>query len=1821
MHNGSEEISYCYIHYDSPDDISNYFQASLNCNSDGCNCTGQISNSTTGLDNNIGDEIEVWVEFKDSSGAANTTQHINNTLPNHKPQIGSLSTVNINGEHAFNVSTTISDADNDTLSCTAYLNNTISGTTCSPAMVRSGDTCYLKINTSTCTNFNVKDWIDIIAQVNDPWNAVNSSEVSSQIPNEPPSIPQNLTLLINDSHNDSAHVITHHPLLTWTSPTDPEGDNFNITAYTGTSINPTTKDNETETESMTLGWGVGLKDGSTYYYRIRACDPWDCSDYLGDQSNNFTMNSNPSINWVRTEPQNLTGVDKINLTANITDDEGDAIIWANFTVYYSNYSTAENKTALSLNNTQGYHILKTQNASSTEEANLTIFYEYQKEERANNTLLQVNSTPKTHRILVGNPRNPAELNITLDGTGLVNLSINGNFITQINSSKGTYYNNSITLISNTVNNFTYISNSTELINITQTKVTYFVNNTTQIKINNHILGNLSFNRTSENFTFSQSYLSETTNLTYTGGKINITNSSINYVQRIYIEENTNGTRNGDIWSIYNLTVDANITYHYLVVASDSFETSSTTGEYIKGYVSPTLLAGPDFRDIPGEHGFTTYATAEDLDGWNTLNCTINLTGGGNSFKMQGFIENLSNTEINCSLNVTTSNFPVGTIVNTYFIFTDEQGLNAVSTTKGYEVPNNKPVISSIQIEQEKPTTITDLTIDYTAEDPENDSITSEIYEWYRNGNSTDQISSVLPHQNTKKGENWSICLRVIDEYDAVSEENCSSNVTIQNYPPKLQEIQITNYTGHKLRVLTIASDEDNETDYRNCTLFYCSGSNQSSKSGILNIGYGTNLQAECYENLSVADEIWLIPNKKVNITLEICDGNLTGGLANPGNCTNKTREAVIPNIPPAISLTNPENNTNSTSQNILFIWASSDDDSDDLTHTLKIYNITDLYDNITTSNTSCTVSLSDGIYQWNVSVTDLYNGTSLNITNSETRTITIDTTPPELINSTCNITSNETNKTITNLTGTIQVKQGDNISCTLNYKDNSQSWGIDGLENASLFIIYETGSNSSQNLNFTNNQISFNIIDLPAGHTTINLTTFDWVSNQNITTIQISANDTQIPAIESITHSPSDLPSLDPGINITVSVRISDNLNIDKAVLYYQKDNITSSTELNLSSGTQRNGTYSAILNLPEGNYTYYIWVNDTYGNIINSSQENQTKILQIWYDYTIDASITNVPDIQILNQEFLLGNIIINSTADYNYTCSLQNKTSIKTNYEMNFTYNTSSIEIPPNSQKQRKINATGLEPGTVDITLYLDCSCLNCTPDNADYTATLSLNPSVRIIPSGPYFDHSVQYPSSLTYGKTYADSLELKVKNIGNETAYNVTIHFSNLPDKITISPDSSTKEEMEKEATSWQLWKYYDISVDDSITTGTYCFNITADCENCNSAQNLKEICIPVEGKTKTTVEKIHVGGGGGASSEGIAAGGLTKEQKKKLLNTRETLEVVRKEQQKFTLIVENIFEGPMVNVSVNVSGYLSQYLSLSPAHVEEIPVNKTQNFTIEITAPKYFSRGTYYLNFTIDAIINEPYKVTKLKEYRTVVLIIHEISREEARSNLDKAKQILDNLNKSGFYIKDIEQLVKEANISIENKNYVQTQKILEQVEDIKEKAYKTDIGIKELETLINKAEVREIKVDKTKRLLNLAKAAFRRGDYSTALSRIQEAKLVYAAETKGEFSVGYFIKTNRNKLILAGIIFAIVIIFLIYELILFRIKSKLKSLRKEETILIGLMKQAQKECFEQKKLSMDEYTTAVRQYEKRLSNVVSDIISFEELTGKHKNAG
>jgi len=787
-----------------------------------------------------------------------------------------------------------------------------------------------------------------------------------------------------------------------------------------------------------------------------------------------------------------------------------------------------------------------------------------------------------------------------------------------------------------------------------------------------------------------------------------------------------------------------------------------------------------------------------------------------------------------------------------------------------------------------------------------------------------------------------------------------------------------------------------------------------------------------------------------------------------------------------------------------------------------------------------------------------------------------------------------------------------NITCYSYWEDNLE------LDYA-LITINSSAFNNQTTLQIATNESWVNFTlpaeKLEAGQVTCNITLYDIAGLTNSTQFSFSVTDATPPYFIFISNYPSTNASLDPNVQVNVTVNLTEYSSIDSVILQYRNSSQQGWQEVTMNKVWNDTYSYSYSGNFipdSEATWQYRIFVNDTLGNY-NSSQ---TINLTVFYDWTWLHSPLDFGAVSgLLGENITLGNITINNTGDkllsFKITSNWDNKEEIFYNDSSEGDTGFSFDLKPKNSTTiSVKVRAKSTERSD-SLTITIDALNSSAFPDSNTTTAT------IVSYASGPFLLVEItDYNISVTQGDT-GIILKAKVQNKGNETATNAWLAFELPPGwSVTYGSLNSSIESLSVDEIAYNE---ITVSVAENAPTGTQTIKALAGCsENKTGSDSVSVVVMEKEVTAETTTTVPTRGGGGGTTSREPS---LTKEQKEKLLQTEETFELVRGREKNFTLRVENPFDGILENVSVSISGFLAQYLRVEPSRVERIGINKSFNFTIWIEAPKYFTKGEYKLNFTITGIVNKTriignvtrISVTYLRESRLVTLIIHEISREEAESFLKESFNLVEEMKKHGLNTEEVEFLLSKARDSFEDKDYEEVKKIYEMIKDKKEKAFATLSLLEEVEEKINEALYNGIKVPKTGRLLLLAKAALSRGDYKTALKRAEDAKLTYALETAGKFNPVAFVKNNWPKLTLAGfgIGFASYLGFLSFKFNL--VSKKLRSLKEEEEVLLGLIKEIQRECFEKKKLSMKEYFETLNQYEKRLSKVIQETIKLQTI--------
>ena len=759
------------------------------------------------------------------------------------------------------------------------------------------------------------------------------------------------------------------------------------------------------------------------------------------------------------------------------------------------------------------------------------------------------------------------------------------------------------------------------------------------------------------------------------------------------------------------------------------------------------------------------------------------------------------------------------------------------------------------------------------------------------------------------------------------------------------------------------------------------------------------------------------------------------------------------------------------------------------------------------------------------------------------------------------------------------------------------------------------------------------------------------------------------PSFSNIVTNPTNasLGRLDPNETITVNVSVTDlDGNLDTVKLQWKNSTASEWNEKEMINVTNKNSTilntnYTANFTpTKELNYTFRIWANDT-DSLVGYSNNHS---LEVFWDCTWNYSKSIKREVAGWNENKFIGNLTIENTGDSEY----QNGCSI----DLDLLWSVNVLEsvgleskgVYPNNTEDwwpTYYNLTPKENLTIPINISFsdfqdpveteiefEVKDINQVSESYKGNYSRYFNVTVITTKAGPYLvQRMTKEPPSSIYLTPQKFSLSGYVRNVMggsvNGTAFNVslfwrvpskwftegnkTFGFSNISDKtkrytfLNISLNKTNIQKMKPGISfvNLSVWGYTSngslIEQESNTTKLTTEKIVSVLCYEEKDGIYVPS-CYPIDPDEPPVKEKKDTGGG---STQTTGSRGLSGAESEKILQTRETFELVRGEDQNFELIIGNPFDGNLQDININLSGFLRQYLSIDPSYIHFIKKGESKKTTIRIEAPKYFTKGKYKLNFTITGLINETKMrdnkkftiLTNLKGVKFVTLIVHEISKEKATEYLINSKNFVKKMNSSEIYINDVSILLNNLIKNFENKDYSEVKKLYTKIKTKKENSLGTLRILEDVKEKMNKSDYNGIETPDTQRLYLLSKQALKRGDFSLALERAKDARTTYGLETAGKFNAFAFMKNNWQMLSIGTALMIVLGYFASIALRFQLINRKLKSLREEENIILGLIKQIQKECFVKRKLSMEEYMDSLNQYEKKMSKIIQRIIGLE----------
>ena len=1015
------------------------------------------------------------------------------------------------------------------------------------------------------------------------------------------------------------------------------------------------------------------------------------------------------------------------------------------------------------------------------------------------------------------------------------------------------------------------------------------------------------------------------------------------------------------------------------------------------------------------------------------------------------------------------------------------------------------------------------------------------------------------------------------------------------------------------------------------------GANKSSSWIYINLSVTeeniANITYNLYNLTSLLNSTILALQSYLNFT-NLSDGtyyyNATildyAGNANSTDTRTITLDTTLPNI----TLMTPLNNTysNNTAKNLTL---NITDNTALKNYTFYIYNESGI-ENMTSGELSGTTStigivfdLLEGIKSWFALVFD-WSG---NLYTSQNYTLTIDTTLPQ-INFTAPTPPNNSGAS-----GSFVV----NLTITeTNFANLSYNWN-------STIINFNSSNESLTDLGSGSWIFTYTQSDLAVGQSyTYNITVTDSAGNSNATETR-TVNGNVVPLFSSVLQDINATDDLDPGINITITLNITDtDSNFDTAILQWKnstgvfgENNITmlNITEKSLST------ILNATLPLPsyESNITYRIFANDT----AQGSNYSSNYTIQSFWDCTWTAT-SSLGQVAGWDQTKHAGNLTINNTGDAQYTnasCSLD----FRLTYDLTEgrVYFDSSYYKPSNVYTVAAKANTTININTTFLNEVKEDSLLITITELGGISSSSIQNTSATLVSTtgGPYLYQTIESTPSSLYLTSQNFSLEAYIRNIvGNgsdiNTAHNVSFNWS-LPSGFLVK-DGNASQFYENINDSSLTHNYLNISLNStnlpSLSPGTY--NITLYAQGYNSSGSLIEhagnqtiltqsaiillscynisdgIYVTACGSLDGDYVAPQASSSSSSSSGGGGGGGSPAEINIENIESSAAFEFVRGDKQSFNLEIENTHKVPLNNITLKVSGINSEYIEIYPKSISHLAPLSSVNVSIRISAPAYFNQGNYTLIFDIEGILFvNNLTTTVIKEKKITTLHILEFSKKEAEAMLEDSREIIKSLLVNNITSKELDRQLENAEKAYNKLDFISLKKSYDLINSIKSKSLESMRIISELKAGIEKSERNGISVIETKQILYLAEIAFSRGDFDLSLERLKEARLTYALQVKGEFNL---ISTIKNNPVPTASTLLAAVFLSLSSAILIRLqlyKKKLRFLQEEEKLLLELMKVVQRECFEKSRMSMEEYDEAMSQYELKLSKTIEERINVE----------
>jgi len=741
----------------------------------------------------------------------------------------------------------------------------------------------------------------------------------------------------------------------------------------------------------------------------------------------------------------------------------------------------------------------------------------------------------------------------------------------------------------------------------------------------------------------------------------------------------------------------------------------------------------------------------------------------------------------------------------------------------------------------------------------------------------------------------------------------------------------------------------------------------------------------------------------------------------------------------------------------------------------------------------------------------------------------------------------------------------------------------------------------------------------------------DVAGNVTVASISFDVNDASAPVIDGNSLSPDSNASIDPSTRINFDVNVIEFVGLSSVVWnvgYLLADNNWSDWNAITMVNDVNYGDYNYSFDAnyytasDDNTYRYFIRATDVNSNVTDSnlcSDANCFTNFYSNYDWTWTSSpatfgnvsgsldtIVSVGTVTVTNTGDKNLSVLINSDWEDKYEVWYAGEPETATGYT--FTSNTGDVNTFAVTLKTKPTERSDALTITVNPTNAL------ASPDSNTITAT------IVSLSDGPFMlVEWVEYDVAVTQGDANV-VYSVRVTNAGNSDANNMFVDW-NVPSDWAL-------------ASGVDYLAVGDLAVNASVTS-TVAYDIGADATVGDTNVSFYTGCCFIADKNQSTYKTVSVveaggttgggdddddddtggagGTGGNNASAGLSGGSIFDNvQSDVFFQTSAFFELVRGEDSSFNVKIENPLNGYLKDLRFSVTGLSSKYVRLTRESFDLLDSNEFVNVGVEIVSPKYFAPGEYELTFVVEGIfVDDRNREVSFSEERAIVLLIHDVSGDDARDLLAELQFIVGDMQDRGFALAGLDLVLADVPDLLRAKQYDVVGSLVADAKATYELALEVDIGLGVLVERVRVSNLEGVPTTNTSRLLSLASLAFSRGDYAVAAERLEEAEFTYGLEVKGEFNWFVWLLAHLVEVIVSIIVLAFVLWLLSLWLRLVLIKRKLRLFTSEGDLLLTLIQGIQTKCFIENKISIGEYYDALEQFESRLASVSEGVIEYE----------